>query len=207
MLWLSRFRSISEGDGASSSDSGRRDCLLLCLVLIHISIASCCCSVAKSYPTLGDLMNCNMPGSFILTISQSLLKLMSIELVMPFNCFILCHPLLLPSIFPSIRVFSNELTLPIRWSKYWSFSFHITPSNEYSRLTSFSIAYSMIKGAKDTWPTNTHRFTRAVVEVFLDNCDNVFQIFLQCWRAWDWHQVFPVFGMGLNDWDQLCLDH
>ena len=62
---------------------------------------------------------------------------MSIESVMLTNHLILCHPLLLPSIFPSIRVFSNELVLPIRWPKYWSFSFSISPFNEYSRLISF----------------------------------------------------------------------
>ena len=72
------------------------------------------------------------------TISQSLLKLTSIELVMPSNHLILCRPLLLlPSTFPSIRVFSNESVLHIRWPKYWSFSFNISPSNEYSGLTSF----------------------------------------------------------------------
>ena len=70
--------------------------------------------------------------------SQSLLKLMSIETVMPSNHLILCRPLLLlPSLFPSIRVFSNELVLCIRWPKYWSFSFGISPSNEYSGLVSF----------------------------------------------------------------------
>ena len=70
--------------------------------------------------------------------SQSLLKLMSIELVMPSNHLILCRPLLLPpSVFPSIRVFSSESALPIRWPKYWSFSFSISPSNEYSGLISF----------------------------------------------------------------------
>ena len=76
--------------------------------------------------------------SLSITNSQSLLKLMSIELVMPSNHLILCHPLLLqPSIFPRIRVFSNESALRIRWSKYWSFSFNISPSNEYSGLISF----------------------------------------------------------------------
>ena len=70
--------------------------------------------------------------------SQSLLKLKSIKSVMPSNHLIPCHPLLLPpSIFPSIRVFSNELVLCIRWPKYWSFSFSISPSNEYSGLISF----------------------------------------------------------------------
>ena len=72
------------------------------------------------------------------TISKSLLKLMSTESVMPSNHLILCHPLLfLPSIFPSIRVFSNESTLRIRWPEYWSFSFSISPSNEYSGLITF----------------------------------------------------------------------
>ena len=74
--------------------------------------------------------------SFI--ISWNLLKLMSIELVMPSNHHIFCLPLLfLPSIFPSIKVFSNETTFPIRWPKYWSFSFSVSSSSEYSRLTSF----------------------------------------------------------------------
>ena len=79
---------------------------------------------------------CQASLSFI--ISQSLLKLMSIESVMPSNHLILCRSLLLlPSIFPSIRVFSNESALHIRWPKYWSFSFNISPSNEHSRLISF----------------------------------------------------------------------
>jgi len=75
-----------------------------------------------------------------ITNNQSLLKLMTIESVMPPNHFILCRPLLLPpSIFPSIRVFSKESVLRIRWPKYWSFSFSISPSNEYSGLVSFRI--------------------------------------------------------------------
>ena len=77
-------------------------------------------------------------ASLSITNSRSLLKLMSIESVMPSNHLILCCPLLLPpSIFPSIRVFSNESVLHIRWPKYWSFSFSISLSNEYSRLVSF----------------------------------------------------------------------
>ena len=77
-------------------------------------------------------------ASLSVTNSQSLLKLMSFESVMPSNHLILCHPIFfLPSIFPSIRVFSNELALHIRWPKYWSFSFSISPSNEYSGLISF----------------------------------------------------------------------
>ena len=83
-------------------------------------------------------MDCSMPGFLSITSSRSLLKLMSIESVMPSNHLILCHPLLLPpSIFPSIRVFSNESVLCIKWPKYWSFSFSISPSNEYSGLISF----------------------------------------------------------------------
>ena len=77
-------------------------------------------------------------ASMSFTTSWSLLKLMSVELVMPSNLLVLCHPLLLPpSIFPSFRVFSNESTPHITWPKYWSFSFHISPSNEYSGLISF----------------------------------------------------------------------
>ena len=79
-------------------------------------------------------------ASLSFTISQSLLKLISIESVMTSNHLIPCHPFLLPSsIFPSIRVFSSESALCIRWPKYWSFSFSISPSNEYSRLISFRI--------------------------------------------------------------------
>ena len=79
-------------------------------------------------------------ASLSFTISQSLLKLMSIESVMLSNHLLLCSPLLLlPSIFPSIKVFSNESALCIRWPKYWSFSFSISPSNEYSGLISFRI--------------------------------------------------------------------
>ena len=75
----------------------------------------------------------------VFTISWSLLKLMSIESVMPSNHLILCRPLLQPSVFPSIRVFSNESALHIRWPKHWSFSFSTSPSNEYSGLISFRI--------------------------------------------------------------------
>ena len=84
------------------------------------------------------LQHARLPLSF--TTSQILLKLMSIESVMPSNHLILCHPLfLLPLIFPRIRVFSNELALCIRWPKYWSFNLSISPSNEYSGLISFRI--------------------------------------------------------------------
>ena len=95
-------------------------------------------SVAQSCPTLCNPMNHSTQASLSITNSQSSLRLMSIESVMPSNHLILCHPLLLlPSIFPSIRVFSNESVHHIRWLKDWSFSFSITPSNEYSGLISF----------------------------------------------------------------------
>ena len=82
--------------------------------------------------------NAALQASLSFTISRSLLKLMSIESVMPSNHLILCRPLLLlPSIFPIISVFSNESALDLRWPKYWSFSFSISPFNEFSRLISF----------------------------------------------------------------------
>ena len=87
-------------------------------------------------------MDCSIPDFPVFTISQSLLKLMSIESVTPYNHLILCRPLLLsPSVFPNIRVFSNESALHFRWPKNWSFSFIISPSNKYSELISFRIGW------------------------------------------------------------------
>jgi len=97
----------------------------------------CCCSVAKSCP-FATPWTAACQASLSFTISQSLFKLMSIELMMPSNHLILCRPfLLLPSIFPSIRVLSDELAVCIKWANYWSFIFSISPSNEYSGLISF----------------------------------------------------------------------
>ena len=97
-----------------------------------------CCSVTQSCLTLCSPMDFRTEASLSFTISQSLLRLMSMESVMPSSHLILCCPLLpLPSIFPSIRVFPNELVLCTRWPKYWSFSFSINPSNEYSGLIFF----------------------------------------------------------------------
>ena len=128
-------------------------------------------------PTFYDPMGCSAPGFSVYAISQarkltwvvisytrrffwpknwvhiswSLLKLMSIESVMPSHHLILCHPLhLLPSIFPSIRFFSNELVLCIRWPKYWSFSFSISPSNEYSGLISIRINWFNLLAVQGT---------------------------------------------------------
>ena len=95
-------------------------------------------SVAQLCQSLCDPTHCSMPTSLPTTNSRNLLKLMSIESVMPSNHLIFYHPLLLlPSIFPSIRVFYNESHLNIMWPKYWSFSFSISPFNEYSGLISF----------------------------------------------------------------------
>jgi len=88
-------------------------------------------SVTELCLTFFDPMDCNMPEFLFITNSWNLLKVMYIEVVVPSNHLILCCPLLLkPSIFPSIRVFSNESVLRIRWPKYWSFSFSISPSND-----------------------------------------------------------------------------
>ena len=97
-----------------------------------------CCSVAQSCTTVCNTHQASLP----FTASWSLLRLMFIELVLPSNHLILCCPLLLlPSVFPSIKVFSNESALHIRWPKYWSFSFSISPCNEYSGLISFRIGW------------------------------------------------------------------
>ena len=102
------------------------------------------CSVAQLCPTLCNPMDCSTLGFLVLHNLLSLLKLTSIKSVMPSNHLIPWCPLfLLPSIFPTIRVFSSELALCIRWPKYWSFSFSISPSSGYSELISFRIDYSL----------------------------------------------------------------
>ena len=107
--------------------------------------------VTQSCLTLCNPMDCNThQASLSTTNSQNLLRLMSIELVMPSNHLILCHPLLLHSIFPSIRVFSSESVLHIKWPKYWSFSFSISPSNEYSGLISFRIDWLDLLAVQET---------------------------------------------------------
>ena len=111
----------------------------------------CCCSVALSF-RLFEAPWTVAPQAFLsCSIFRSLLKLMSIESVMLSNHLILCHPfLLLPSIFPSIRVFSSELALCIRWPKYWSFHFNTSLSNEYSGLISFRIEYFDLLAVRGT---------------------------------------------------------
>ena len=114
-------------------------------------VNECLCSYKEEFSSVQLLSHVRLfvtpwtaacQASLSITNSQSLLKLMSIESLMPSNHLILCCPLLLlPSIFPSIRVFSNESALHIRWPKYWSFSFSISASNEYSGLISFRIGW------------------------------------------------------------------
>ena len=100
-------------------------------------------------------------ASLSFTISQILLRLMAIESVMPSNHLILYRPLLLPSIFPSIRVFSNESALRIRWPRYWSFSFSISPSSKYSGLISFRVDWfdlPAVQGTLNSTTVQTNQF-------------------------------------------------
>ena len=106
--------------------------------------------VAQLCPTHCDPTDYRTPGFPVISNSQSLLKLMSIESVMPSNHLILCHPFLLSSIFPSIRVFSSESALRIRWPKYCSFSFSISSSNEHSGLISFRMDWFDLPAVQGT---------------------------------------------------------
>ena len=109
-------------------------------------------SVAQLCLILCNPMDCRCQASLSLSLSQRLLKLMSIESMIPSNHLILCHPLLLlPSVFPSIRDFSNELVLQIRWPKYWSFS--ISPSNEHPGLISFRMDWLDLLAVQETLKT------------------------------------------------------
>ena len=138
-------------------------------------------SVTQLCLTLSDPMACSTPGFLSITNSQSLLKVMSIESVVPSNHLILCHPLLLmPSVFPSIRVFSNESALRIRWTKYWSFSFNISPSNEHPGLI-FRMDWLdllAVKGTQESSPTSQFKSISSSALSFLYSptltsiCDN-----------------------------------
>ena len=131
---------------------------LSCLIWVRFS------SVAQSCPTLCNPWTAARQASLSITNSWSLLKLMSIESVMPSNHLILCHPLLLPpSIFPSIRVFLNESALCIRWPKYWSFSFNISPSNEHSGLISFRMDLVGLLAVQGTLKSLQHHSSKALI--------------------------------------------
>ena len=119
--------------------------------VLEFKSVSCCCPVAQSCPTVCDPWIAARQASLSFTIFRSLLKVTSIESVIPSNHLILCCPLHLPpSIFPSIRIFSSKSPLRIRWPKYWSFSFSTSPSNEYSGLTSFRIDWFDIFAVQGT---------------------------------------------------------
>ena len=109
--------------------------LLLTILCVSVHFSS----VTQLCLTLCDHMDCSTPSFLVHHQLQSLLKLMSIDSVIPFKHLVLCHPLLLPSTLPRIRVFSNESALSIWWPKYWSFNFSIISSNEYSGLISCRI--------------------------------------------------------------------
>ena len=122
-----------------------------------------------------------LQASLSITNSRSLPKLMSIESVMPSSHVILCHPLLLPSIFPSIRVFSNESALHIRWPKYWSFSFSISPSNEHSRLISFRMDWLDLLAVQGTLKSRLqHHSSKALIRP-PHRPSSVFHLFLALW--------------------------
>ena len=137
------------------------------VILISVQFSS----VTQSCLTLCNPVDCSMPGLPVsITNSWSLPKLMSIESVMPSNHLTLCRPLLLlPSIFPNIRVFSNESAFHIRWPKYWSFSFSISPSNEYSRLISLRIDWFhllAVQGTLKSSPTPQFKSINSLVLSF-----------------------------------------
>ena len=130
-------------------------------------------SVAQLCLTLCDPMDCSTPGSSVWSLlnSQNLLKFMFIESVMPSSHLILCRPLLLlPPVPPSIRVFSNKSTLRMRWLKYWTLSFSISPSNEHSGLISFSMNWLdllAVQGSQESSPTPQFKNINSSVVSFL----------------------------------------
>ena len=143
--------------------------ILPCSAFFKAKVKSTTCdqfsSVAQSCLTLCDPWAASCQASLSITNYGSLLKLMSIESVMPSNHLILCHPLLLPpSIFPSIRAFSNESVLFIRWPKYWSFSFSISPSSEYSGLISLSIDWLDLLAVQGTLNSLQHNSKASILQ-------------------------------------------
>ena len=144
-------------------------------------------SVPQLCPTLETPWTAACQASLSITNSRSLLKLMSIKSVMPSNHLILCRPLLLPtSIFPSISVFSNESALHIRWLKYWSFSFSISPSNEYSGLFAFRMDWLDLLAvqawdSQESSPTPQFKSINSSVLSFL--CSPTFKSIRDYWKS------------------------
>ena len=157
-------------------------------------------SVAQSCPTLCNLIDTGLPS---FTISQHLLKLMCIESVMPSSHVILCHPLLLlPPIPPSIRVFSNESTLCIRWPKYWSFTFNISPSNEHPGLISFRMDWLDLLAVQGTLKSLLqYHSSKASIRL----CSTVFIVQLSHpYRRRHWHPT-PVLLPGKLGKDKTII--
>ena len=140
--------------------------------------------MAQSCPTLSDPMSCSTPGLPIHHNSQSVSKPMCIELVMPSNHLILCHPLLLlPSIFPSIKVFPSESALHIRWPKYWSLSFNISSFNEHPGLISFRMDWLdllAVQGTQESSPTPQFKSINSSALSFL--YDPTLTSIHDCWK-------------------------
>ena len=143
--------------------------LILCHHLLLLFPIPPSIKVFSNESTLCNTMNRSTPGLPVHHHSQSLPKLMSIESVMPSNHLILCHPLLLlPSIFPNIRVFSNESALCIRWPKYWRFSFNISPSNEHSTLISFRMDWLDLLAVQGTLKSLLQHHSSVVLRLLYD---------------------------------------
>ena len=140
--WYRQQKQKNKGWNVSTKETSD---LLFCTYSVQFS------SVTQSCLTLCDPMNCSKPGLPVHHQRPEFLKLMSIKMILPSSHLILCRPLLLlPSIFPSIRVFSNESTLRIRWPKHWSFSFSISPSNEHPGQISFRMDWLDTLAVKGT---------------------------------------------------------
>ena len=141
------------------------------LIIVHLWASAlcllgccCCCSVTKSCLILCKLMDCSTPGLPVHHQLLDLTQLMSIESVVPSNHLILCRPLLLPpAVFPSIRVFSNESALHMKWPKYWSFSFNISPSNEHPGLISFRMDWLDLLAVQGTLKSLQHHSSKASI--------------------------------------------
>ena len=133
------------------NESGSRSKYIIALCLNTLSLGSVVVQSLSHIWLFGTSWTVAFQASLSSTISLRLLKLMSIMSVIPSNHLIFCHPLLfLASIFPSIKIFSNELALHIRWLKYWSFSFSVSPSSEYSGFISFRMNWSVLLAVQGT---------------------------------------------------------
>ena len=158
------------------------------------------CSVSQLCPIFATPWPVARQASLSITNSRSSLKLMSIKSVMPSNHLILCHPLLLPSIFPTIRVFSKESVLHIRWLKYRSFSFSLSASNEYSVLISFRIDWFDLLVVQGTLKSLLQHYSSkaslTILDSILESRDITLLTMIPIVRA----MVFPVVVYGCERW-------